>query len=252
MPGDAHLRGPRLSATLAALGDAELGLAWLSEQDFGAVQLSAAQPGLRPRELDAGARRGLRERLRRLELEPSGIDLWIPLEHFEGAATMPRAVDAMHAAIGLAEFLGRIPVSGPMPRSELATEARVSILAEAERRGVTLVDFAVGAVPEGPVRVGFDLVTCLEQGARPIEAIARAGASLGAVRIGAIGTDAGRRPIVPGSAAAEELALLRTALELGGFRGIPIADARAWPDPHRGLIETLAAWRSTTSAAETP
>lgn len=225
-----------------SLGDPLEGLTWLSEHGFSAVQLSAAQPGMRPRELDSTARRGLRERLRRLELEPSGIDLWIPPEHFTDAAEVTRAVDAMNAAIALAEFLGRIPISCVLPTADAAPEARGPVTDEAARRGVRLADFTTGAIAEGPVGLGFDQAAGLAGGIAPMEAIARLGAALAAVRLGEHSPDGRRVPIVPGSQAAEQLLELKVALEVGGFAGIAVADARSWSDPRAGLLSTHAAW----------
>ena len=53
----------------------------LSDAGFRAAQLSASQPGLRPRELDQSGRRDLLATLRRREVSASGIDAWIPPEH---------------------------------------------------------------------------------------------------------------------------------------------------------------------------
>lgn len=235
----------RLAATLAALGDSMEGLAWLSANEFGAVQLSAAQPGLRPRELDGAARRGLREQLRRLELEPSGIDLWIPVAHFASEAEVARAIDAMVSALALAEFLGRVPLSCVLPGASMAVEARRSIVDEAARRGVAIADFAEDAVVEGPVGFGVDQALCQARGVSMVEAIVRAASNLVAVRLGEHGPGGSRRPVAEGSRAAEELLSVKATLEIGLFRGIAVADARAWPDPRSGLLATRAAWNAS-------
>ncbi|MFO0874695.1 MAG: hypothetical protein U0575_12095 [Phycisphaerales bacterium] len=99
-----------LAAALAGLdGDPRDDLAGVARLGFRCVQLSATRPGLRPRELDATGRRGLRERLRWLELSPSGVDLWIPPAHFVESAHIDRAVDAVIAAISSPRISGACP-----------------------------------------------------------------------------------------------------------------------------------------------
>ena len=95
------------SITTSALhSEPRLGLELASRLGFRSVTLSAAQPGLRPRELDRSARRGLLAELRRLELECSSIDLFIPPEHFTSTETIERALDAVRGALDLATDLG--------------------------------------------------------------------------------------------------------------------------------------------------
>ncbi len=67
-----------------------------------AVTLDATLAGLRPRELDRSARRGLCALLRRLELRLEGIDLFIPAEHFADTSRQDRALSAVREAC---EFL---------------------------------------------------------------------------------------------------------------------------------------------------
>ncbi|MFM9144330.1 MAG: hypothetical protein ACKORL_02915 [Phycisphaerales bacterium] len=79
-----------LAATVAPLGDPASAFAWLSAAGIRGAQLSATQPGMRPRELGESARRDLRATLVRLELVASGIDAWIPTSHFTDPATVER------------------------------------------------------------------------------------------------------------------------------------------------------------------
>ncbi|MBX3355063.1 MAG: hypothetical protein KF724_05125 [Phycisphaeraceae bacterium] len=241
MEADPTQRPAELAATLAPLGEPIEGLQWIAESGFRGVQLSAAQPGMRPRELDAGARRGLRETLRRLDLLPAGLDLWIPPAHFIKEQEVARAVDAMFAALAFAEALGRISVSCVLPPPSVP--ARGAIVEEAARRGVRLADFALEATAEEWIGLGFDLAICRERHADPVEAIARAGAALAAVRMGEVTPDGRRTPIEPGGASAHALGELRVALALGAPVELPVADARGWSDPRAGLRSTLAAWR---------
>ena len=124
-----------LAATLEPLGDPVESLEWLGGAGVRGVQLSATQPGLRPRTLDGAARRELRARLKRLELTLSGLDLWIPPEHFTEPANVDRATAAAEAAVVLAADLGRVPVSMTLPAdaaaSALAAQALSHLLARA-------------------------------------------------------------------------------------------------------------------------
>ncbi|MBM4112964.1 MAG: hypothetical protein FJ253_06260 [Phycisphaerae bacterium] len=233
-----------LSATLAPLGDPESGLDFLGREGFEAVQLSASQPGMRPRELDGGARRALRERMRRLELAVSGIDLWIPAEHFGAASEVSRAIDAFLETLRLAEFLDRCAVSCTLPRDDAARDSRAALLREAERRGVLLVDFAEGATTENSIRVGLDLASIRPRELSVAESIASAGDGLGAIRLSLGAANGGRRPFRAGDEGMNLLRDLRSALRLGGATLRPVADARGWPDARAGLRSTRDAWNN--------
>ena len=72
-----------LAPTVASLGtDLRSILDRLHHEGWQAVQLSAAMPGTRPRDLGSSARRDLQATLRRNELLAAGMDLWIPREHY--------------------------------------------------------------------------------------------------------------------------------------------------------------------------
>ncbi len=249
MSGATPERRVRLAATLAPLGDPEPGLQFISRSGFEAVQLSASQPGLKPRELDSGARRGLRERLRRLELAVGGLDLWIPREHFRDPQEVARATDAMLDALRLAEDLGRVTLHCMMPAESDAETAPVrrTIVGEAARRGVSIADFADDAVAEGPVRLGVDLAALAARRATAMESIALAGAALGAVRLSRAVDGGARMPFRPGGEGWEILHEVRTALVTGGFPGFPVADARRWPDAKAGLLSTRDAWSAVAA-----
>jgi len=243
-------RRVQLAATLAPLGEPPPALAWISEQGFAAVQLSAAQPGMRPRELDTGARRALRELLRRLELAVSGIDLWIPPEHFANQRDVARAIDAFRDTVDFAESIGRPPLSCMLPSRDSAAEVRSVLLDEADRRGVRIADFAEGAVAEGPVDLGLDIAAVLAQGGSPLEALARTGSALGAVRLGMPTPTGSRMPFSTDGPGIAALVEVRRALQIGSFRGHPVADARNWPDPREGLRSTRDAWNAAATVQE--
>jgi hypothetical protein len=96
--------------------------------------------------LDGAARRALKALLRRIELTPSGVDLWIPSGHFADPARSDRAVAAVSETVELAAELGRVPVSFNLPSiaSEDADLRDVveSMLGHADRHGIDLVDCA--------------------------------------------------------------------------------------------------------------
>lgn len=236
-----------LAATLAPLGEVNDGLDFISRSGFDGVQLSASQPGLRPRELDAGARRALRERFRRLELVVSGIDLWIPVEHFADAALVSRATDACMESLRWAEWLGRAPLSMVLPSNDAAGEVRAILLREADRRGVSIVDFAEPAVAEGPVRIGLDVARLRSRHEPMLEAIVLAGGGLGAIRLSLPDSTAGRQPFRPGGEGLEVLREVQVSLRSGGFPGLPVADARSWPDARAGLRSTRDAWNAAAA-----
>lgn len=143
-----------LAPTVASLdADPRRAFVRVREMGFAHVQLSAAQNGLRPRELDQSARRDLLATLRRRELSVSGIDAWIPPEHFLDTAHVDRAVGAVLDAIDLAGDLGRVPVSLGLP-GELV-DAVCSVLVErADHRGVGLAEHGVPDVARQGVGVG--------------------------------------------------------------------------------------------------
>ena len=100
VPADATL-----APTLTGLGERpRVVLDRLAVCGFRAVQLSASQPGLRPRELDRSGRRDLAGRLRRLALVAAGVDLWIPRAQLLDPARVDRAVGTMLDAVGLGLF----------------------------------------------------------------------------------------------------------------------------------------------------
>lgn len=242
---------PRLAATAAPLGDAREACAFLSALGVAGVQLSATQSGMRPRELDASARRDLRAMLVRLGLEPSGLDLWIPSDHFLDPAHADRAIDAVRAACELASFLGRVPVV-------LALPARSEDPAQAARRdevAAALADAAdlhgIRLAVAGDARAGLrcppfgmllDPAALLALGADPIAAAARSAGPVVAARVVDQLRSGLRGPIgCPGDARLDVLAF-RIALESSGFAGLPVIDARQWADPRGGVRQSVAAW----------
>jgi len=160
-----------LSVTLGALGgdprEALVRLSRLGSAGVGGVQFSAAQTGLRPRDLDRMARRGLRERLRQLELAPTGIDLWIPPGHFADGQHADRVADAIRDAIDLAAELDRIGVSLSLPGAPATAAAalgpaperdpgRINAQAPLDRPGVVTSEAFAAFVAGGHSSGGAD------------------------------------------------------------------------------------------------
>ncbi|MCA9288174.1 MAG: sugar phosphate isomerase/epimerase [Phycisphaerales bacterium] len=122
-------------------------LAWVASIGVRQVQLDAAAPGMRPRELDRSGRRDVAALLRRHELGLTGLDLWIPGEHLSDPVHLDRAVGAIDASIGLAADLsplvgggGRL-VSLTLPDG-VAADVVGHIAASADRVGVRVADHA--------------------------------------------------------------------------------------------------------------
>ena len=113
-------------------------LALIAEQGFGSVQLDATLSGLRPRELDSTARRDLVATATRSGLALSGIDFFIPAEHYTDSQYTDRAAQAAAAACSLAGDLGRIPLSLNLPVAKADASLVQSIIEQADADGVML------------------------------------------------------------------------------------------------------------------
>ena len=230
------------------------GLAQASRLGFRAVTLSAAQPGLRPRELDRSARRGLRAELRRLELTCVGVDLFVPPEHFVQADQLDRAIAAVEAALQLADDLEarvlflRLP---PTPDGEEPLEATRAIAAAAVGVRARVADLsldgpALESVRSGgdlPIDIGLDTAAWLASGLDPTEGIVELGDRLSGIRLVDLDVHGTRMPV--SMSGRLDLGALRTGLEVGGFNGALVADARGWSNPIEGLQQTLAMWRAS-------
>jgi len=246
---------PPLAATLAPLGDDPIdGLEVLRSIGFRAVQLSATQPGMRPRELDASARRDLIVRLRRLEMRCAGLDVWIPPEHFASPTHAERAVDALRQAVGMAADLGRVSVSTALPvltdaNAQILRDVRAQISGTAAHAGVEVADHGSDAVTgaweataDDPIGVGIDPAMLLSLGHDPVASVARCGQRLRAARVVDMLQSGMRAP--PGEADGARLQLGEYVLALAGagFQRSPVADARHWAQPRMGLERVRALW----------
>lgn len=212
---------------------------------FRAVQLSATTPGLRPRELDRSARRDLAATLRRADLTCSGLDVWIPPEHFVDPSHSDRAAASLLDAIDLAADLAAL-ASGSVVSTRPSALGRVSVLfpaelpgdllaAIAERarlRSVRVADHAwpvrsVTGDPDEVIGIGLDPAAILLAGAADPAAVASsAGARLVSARCSDVarGIAAGER-VAPGSGRLDVLSYI-VSLVTAGYTGHLIVDLR--------------------------
>ncbi|MCH2133293.1 MAG: hypothetical protein MK116_06045 [Phycisphaerales bacterium] len=186
-----------LAPTAASLGaDLRQVCDRLHQDGWRAVQLSAAMPGTRPRDLNASARRDLAAMLRRMELVASGLDLWIPREHFLDSSTVERAVDAIAAGCELAHDLSIDSLSVQLPEAEvLDPAAGEAILAAAAHRGVMLADHRVCSGPPESTAAGLDPAACLSMDRDPVEDVIMLGSSLVSPRLSDLLTTGLRGPV---------------------------------------------------------
>ncbi|MCE2882281.1 MAG: hypothetical protein LW636_07980 [Planctomycetaceae bacterium] len=255
MPAGSNDPRPAIAATISPLvstgacADVRAAFERLSALGYRGAQLSAADPATRPRDLGASARRDLAAALSRSELSCSGVDLFITPAHFTDPAFVEKAADASFAALGLAADLGRAPLVLPLP-ADAATDVRAALAAEASRRGVAIVVPLDGASPEErsyadapPFARGVDCAAVLAAGGRPEAVVAALGGRLGGVRLVDLLRSGLRGPILEPRASRLDALALRIAIELAGFRGLPVVDARQWADPDEGIAASIARWR---------
>ncbi|MDX1683319.1 MAG: hypothetical protein R3336_09380, partial [Phycisphaeraceae bacterium] len=105
---------------------------------FEAITLDGTVRDLRARHLSRQARRDVSATLRRANLEPAGLDLFIPRPEFLQADTVDRALAATLDAIELAADLGNLPVHLALPVDNLGSQVREALLGRADTCGVTL------------------------------------------------------------------------------------------------------------------
>lgn len=238
-----------LAPTLAALGDRpRAALDRLASLAFRAVQLSASQPGLRPRELDRSGRRDLLGRLKRVEMVPAGLDLWIPEAHLRDPARVDRAVGALQAAVELAADLGRITLSLLLPTRDETSDAIAPILQavieKSLRFGVPLADCTVPPSDRADVGVGIDPVIWLSNGRDPVDAVATLADRIFSARLGDLSASGDRKPVgaVNGEQGRLDLGAYRSTLLGHGYAGPIVVDLRSNNDPWQELEQSVYAW----------
>ena len=235
-----------LAPTLGPLNEEpRAALARLADMGFRYVQLSATQSGLRPRELGRSARRDLLVRMRRLQLQISGLDLWIPPDHFLDPAHVDRAVDAVEATLQLAGDLGRCPVSLelPQPVDDATLESVIQSIGEqALRVGVQLADHAAPNAASDHLGIGIDPVALLSRNEDPALAVTSSADRLVSARLCDLLTSGMRGPIGDPQGARLDVLSYRVALSVCGYDRPVVVDARQWSQPWPGLAQTAQTW----------
>ncbi|MCZ6445666.1 MAG: hypothetical protein O6758_05720 [Planctomycetota bacterium] len=239
-----------LAPTLAPLGDRpRAALDRLAAMGFRHVQLSAMQPGLRPRDLDRSGRRDLGVCLGRLELTAAGVDLWIPQTHFVEPDHVDRAVAAVLSAIELAGDLDRCPLSFALPDEN--EQGMVGPIVEAitdyaVRHGVQLADHAVPPVSRDYIGVGIDPPSWLGLGEDPAAAASTNATRLVSARLCDLLTCGMRGPIGETHGGRLDVLAYKVAIATSGYSRPVVVDARQWSDPWLGLEQTTHAWAAAT------
>ncbi|MCA3006322.1 MAG: hypothetical protein LW650_06985 [Planctomycetaceae bacterium] len=228
-------------------------LTWAARAGFRCVQLSAAAPGLRARDLDRSARRDLAATLRRQGLALSGLDLWIPPEHFRLADRQDRAVSATLGAIELTTELVRLD-GGPAARPVLAVglpadipDAVLSTLTNhAAHHGCTLADHAwprTASSAAAGLGKGVDPAAVLMAGGDVLQAAASG--PLASARLSDV-TFAGR--CGPGSPGGRlDLLAYHAALHAANWLSWVTLDLRLVPDQPRAAARAAEAWHGVTT-----
>ena len=121
---------------------------WARAAGYSGVQMDITMAGLRPRDLDASARRDIVSSLARRGLFLAGLDLFIPSSDLVDAARMDRAIGAIDAGLSLATDLraANLDVGGAGVSVVLPEKLDAGTLAElaslGQRWGASLVDHA--------------------------------------------------------------------------------------------------------------
>lgn len=226
-------------------------LAWARKHDFAWVQLDATQKGIRPRELDGSARRDLAATASRTGVRISGLDLWVPPEHFLQNETVDRAVSAVVDAAGLLGDLvnlGAAPMGTPVSillPDGVASSVVAAIDAAADKAGVLIADHAV----EPATGAGIDPALHLMAGRDPTEAVAgkNSGLAVGGGLVAARLSDAnamGRCAVGSGKL---EVLSYAVALSTAEWRSTVTVDVRGLPDSRVGVARAVEAWRDATT-----
>lgn len=209
------------------------------------VQLNAALPGLRPRELDRSARRDLGVELRRRGLVCSGVDLFVPPEHLSDPSKADRAVSSLSAAVELAaELGGRAGVCAVFPKNA-APGVVEQLASKALHAGVRLVNCAhpVDEAGELSMAVGLDCAAVLAGDGDPARVLARLGARVGVVRVADVSRGTVLQRVAPGSRAGRlDVFALRVAMEISAPSAAGVLDLRGVGSWEAALAQAVAAW----------
>ena len=229
--------GPAMSWSAGA----RAALEWAASLGYRCVQLDGRS--LRARELDRGGRRDVAALLRRLGLSVSGIDLWIPPEHFASATDADRAVSAATGALELAAELAGL-VSGSCPVLSLTLPAKpVAGVIEAlagvcAQFGAVVADHAWPVHAGGTLAVGIDPAALLVAGADPVMEVAKLAAVPASARLSDLAAE-GR--VIPGTGGLD-LAAYDAALAVRGYQGPRVVDLRSLRDQAAAADSIRRSW----------
>lgn len=241
-----------LAPTAASLGnDLRLICDRLRRDGWRSIQLSAAMPGARPRELGASARRDLAATLRRTELVPAGMDLWIPQEHFLDQATVDRAVTSLDAACDLAADLGIATLSITLPGSDqLDAEIREVIESSSAKHGVLIADHRMPSRDSDDLcSAGIDPAACFSVDRDPVEVVLELAGRLVSPRLSDL-VSTGLRGI-PGDAGGRlDIQAYRAAVETVASDRPVVLDLRQVTLPWEGMGIARSAWQSAGPGGE--
>lgn len=253
---------PRLPLSLALLGitsdaigtDPRTQIAWVGGAGYHAVQLNAAAPGVRPRELDRSARRDVAALLRRNGLVSSGIDLFIPPSHLTDPEHADRATAALLGGVGLAADLADLAggagvLSTALPHDAAASGVIHAIAEAALTRGLRIADHTWPPEPEAsaesPIGVGVDPAAVFLEGRSrsdipndPAAAVSVLRSRLASVRLNDM---AGEGRVPPGEGRLDEVAF-GVAIATSTYRGHLVVDLRALrrqADVARSILDRL-------------
>ena len=230
--------GPSLDRALALVGlpgelRSQLGIA--KESGYRGVQLNAAAAGVRPRELDRSARRDIGAMLTRHDLVLSGVDLWIPPEHFTEPESADRAMSALGEAIRFAAEMGVLCGSGGVVSCGLPKDEAVRSFAEqqAAAAGCIVADHSwpLDSVreAESAIRAGIDpAVVLAAEGVG--KGIGRLIAGVGAVASARLSDLDGSGRVEAGKGSLDQMSYEATLVTVG-YAGLLVVDMRGLPDP---------------------
>ena len=258
MQGLTHGSDLRLAPTIRPIatqyaGSARRAITQIAEAGFTAIQLDAAMPGLRPRELDTSARRDLLATLARTGLSLAGIDLFIPPDHYSDPAHLDRAAEANHAALSLAAELGRVPLTLNLPIDQADASLVNATTAAADDCGSPLVICSTQNTEQllswikqhgdGVASAAIDPATLLMARSDPAQAAQQLTGSLGVARLcdATRGQSDSRSPVGQGDL---DLMAYRVSIDLAQSRHGPVVlDLRALSSPLAAASLARVAWK---------
>lgn len=231
-PGTSWAGGPRAA------------IEWAGGIGYRRLALDLTAAGIRPRELDRSARRGIAALLRRAELAVVGCDLLIPADHFISPGHVDRAIEASIHAIEFARELAALCEARPLITLELPgeSEARSIIGASAEREGVLVAQLSAEEVGrEGWSRLALNLPAVMGEGGDGAGSIGSQGDSLAQVRITDL-VDGVRRPLGTAGGKLEPLALVAAIAAASYGACDPVIEVRGIAEQHTAAQTSLSAW----------